>query len=87
MRKTTRRKTKQKKDKYCALLDKPCLGEECAIHFDKFDRCSLELIPYNLYPMTVAMEEVVEINHDLMTAVNNLTIQLKKLSGQKQLFT
>lgn len=82
-----RRTTKTKKDKYCALLDKPCIGNKCAMHYDMFKKCSLELITYNMHPMTVAMEELVEINHDLLEAVTNLTIQMKELGVQKQLFT
>lgn len=78
---------KPKKDRFCALLDKPCIGDECAQHFDKFDKCSFELIPYNMYPLTKGMNELVGINQDLMGALKDLTAQLKDVNGQKQLFT
>jgi len=88
MRKNTRNSSRAKK-KHCALLDKPCLGDECAQHFDKFSRCSLELIPYNMYPLTVALQELTEINHDLLGALGGLAPLLEKKGsdGQKELFT
>lgn len=72
--------------KYCALLDKPCLKNKCALHFDKFERCSLELTPHNLYPLTVATQELVEIDHELTAAVNSLIEVFKKSSELKELF-
>jgi len=91
MRKNTRNgtgRTQPKKNKYCALLDKPCIGNECAQHFDKFSRCSLELIPYNMYPLTVALQELTEINHDLLEALGGLVpvLEDKESDGQKELF-
>ena len=90
MRNNTRsntRRTKPNKVKHCALLDKPCMGDDCAQHFDKFGKCSFELIPYNIYPLTVAMQELVEINHDLLAALDDLSSKLKdKKSEQTELF-
>jgi hypothetical protein len=90
MRKTLKnntKRTKSKEPKYCALLDKPCMGEKCALHYDMFGKCSFELIPYNMYPLTVAIQELVEINHDLLERINALLIAIKELDGQKKLFT
>lgn len=90
MRKISRsntRKTKSKEPKYCALLDKPCIGAQCAQHYDMFDKCTFELIPYNMYPLTVATQELVEINHYLLETVNALLVAIKELDGQKKLFT
>lgn len=77
---------KPKKDKYCALLNKSCMGDECAQYYDMFNKCSFELIAYNMYPLAKAMNELVGINQDLMEALKDLTSQIKDVAGQKQLF-
>ena len=87
MRKNIRsgtKRTQQKQKKYCALLDKPCMGDECALHYDMFGKCSLELIAYNMHPMTVATQELTEINHDLLAALGDLTTQLKDKDSSEQ---
>ena len=86
MIKNIKNKDKPKKDKYCALLNKPCMGHECAQHYDMFSKCSFELIAYNMHPLAKAMSELVGINHDLLEALKDLTSQLKDVAGQKQLF-
>ena len=86
MRTSARSNSKTKK-KFCALLDKQCIGGECALHYDMFGKCSLELIAYNMHPMTVATQELTEINHDLLVACADLSSKLKKEKGQKELFT
>ena len=90
MRKTLRnnsRRTKSKEPKHCAIMDKPCMGEKCALHYDMFGKCSLELIPYNMYPLTVAIQELVEINHDLLEMVKELARIIRETDGKQQLFT
>ena len=37
------------KVKFCPFLDKQCIQEECAIYHDKFDKCEIDLLTYNLY--------------------------------------
>ncbi len=86
MRKNTRNNSRIKKKQFCALLDKPCLGEGCALHYGMFGKCSLELIAYNMHPMTVATQELTEINHDLLGVCSELSAKLNKSKEQQKLF-
>jgi len=85
MRNNTR-KTKTTVTKYCALLDKPCMGEQCAQYYNMFEKCTFELIPYNMYPLTVSIQELTEINHEFLDVINELLSVIKEKGGTKGLF-
>ncbi len=57
MRKLTNTKSKVKAvtTKHCAFLDKSCIGDECAQYYKMFDKCTFELLTYNMHPLTVAL--------------------------------
>ena len=71
------------KMKYCALLDKECIGDECMQYYDMFDKCNLELISYNLFKQTEASKELKESNGDLVEIFHELIKLLNKLSAEK----
>lgn len=42
--------------KTCPFLDRPCLGEGCGIYYQQFSKCSVELLPYNIFKLADAMK-------------------------------
>lgn len=77
------RKKKQIREKYCPLMDKPCLKDECGVYYDRFDRCSIELLPDNLYFLKEAMGESAEATMTLAEKVESFTKQLPSDSQMK----
>lgn len=51
---------KQKKEKYCPILDKPCLKEDCAIYNTKLDNCDISVLAFNLYKLSEAGNKLAE---------------------------
>ncbi|MDX9786854.1 MAG: hypothetical protein RBT11_08765 [Desulfobacterales bacterium] len=45
----------QAKTKTCPFIDRACLKTECAIYHEGFDKCDIDLIPYNLFKNTEAL--------------------------------
>jgi hypothetical protein len=41
--------------KTCPFLDRACLKTECSIYQENFDRCAIDLLPYNIYRNTEAL--------------------------------
>jgi len=54
-------KKKTKEIKICPLLDENCIGDKCAIFNEKFGRCEIGLIAYNLYLLASALRERPEV--------------------------
>jgi len=52
---------KRKKEKYCPILDKPCLKEDCAIYNTKLDNCDISILAFNLYKLSEAGNKLAEI--------------------------
>ena len=42
--------------KTCPFLDRPCLGEGCGIYYQQFTKCSIEIMPYNIFKLVEAMK-------------------------------
>ena len=43
--------------RYCPLLDKLCILEDCGWYYAKLDTCAVQLIPYNLYKHSDNLEK------------------------------
>ncbi|MBM9514712.1 hypothetical protein [Desulfogranum marinum] len=80
----TRAKRKIRK-KYCPMLDKPCLKDECGVYYDRFDRCSIELLPANLYFLKEEMSESADATMHLAEKADQL-IKHIGADAQKKLF-
>jgi len=51
-----RKKNKQKQsDKMCPFLEENCIKEDCEIYVEMLNRCSIPVLPYNLYRLTQVM--------------------------------
>ena len=50
-----------KNEKYCPILDKPCLKADCAIYNDLLDTCQIGLLNYNLFQLMTVMRQQIEI--------------------------
>ena len=46
------RKNNSDNNKTCPFLDRPCLKDGCQLYHKEFDRCQIELLPYNLYVLS-----------------------------------
>ena len=77
MRNNRKRRTK----KHCGFMDKPCLEEECKIYYSRFDRCSIELMPDNLYFHKNALADLVEITKPLVEILDSIDTRLE--NGKK----
>ncbi|PKN66307.1 MAG: hypothetical protein CVU57_06450 [Deltaproteobacteria bacterium HGW-Deltaproteobacteria-15] len=48
--------------KTCPFLAKPCLLAGCGIYNERFHRCQIDVLVYNLYTLFKAMNDQPEVN-------------------------
>lgn len=63
---------RKKAAKLCGFMGEPCVQDDCAIYYGRFGRCSIELLPDNLYGATRAMSHLAESITPLMEAVESI---------------
>jgi hypothetical protein len=51
------KKNNKDKIKTCPFLDTPCLKDGCQLYHKEFDRCQIELLPYNLYMLASELKK------------------------------
>ena len=44
--------------KHCPFIDNKCLGSDCMIYHDQFGRCQIELLTFNLFRLTSALQNM-----------------------------
>jgi hypothetical protein len=44
-----KKRNENNKVKFCPLLDKQCIQEECAIYHEQFKKCEINILTYNLW--------------------------------------
>ena len=49
--------------KTCPFLAEKCIKSECGIFNEKFERCEIGLLIYNLYQLTVAIKQQPELKN------------------------
>jgi hypothetical protein len=47
---------------YCPFIDKPCVGESCAVFCQQFGRCAVKMMALKMFPKDVKIEPP-EINY------------------------
>lgn len=47
--------------KTCPFLAEKCIKSECGIFNEKFERCEIGLLIYNLYQLTAAIKQQAEL--------------------------
>ena len=52
---------RRKEEKYCPILDKACLEENCAIYNTMLDNCDISVLAFNLYRLSEAGNKLAEI--------------------------
>jgi len=62
--------------KHCGFMDKPCMQKECALYYVRFDRCSIELMPDNLYFLREALSESIEASTLMTEQLEALTSKI-----------
>jgi hypothetical protein len=55
-------KNQNNNKKSCPFLDKTCVGNECAIFNEKFERCEVGLLTYNLYLVQERLKQWLDPN-------------------------
>jgi hypothetical protein len=50
-------KKEKKEVRFCPLLNKLCIQEDCGWYMLKLDTCAVQVIPYNLYQHSNKLEE------------------------------
>ena len=50
-----------KNEKYCPILDKPCLKADCAFYNGRLENCEISILAYNLYRLSEAGNKLAEM--------------------------
>ena len=59
-------RNEDKEVRFCPLLNKKCIQEECGWYISKLDTCAVHVIPYNLYNHSNKLEECSSNYHELL---------------------
>jgi hypothetical protein len=59
MRNIEQPKLLEQTDKYCPVLNKSCINEDCELYIFKLGHCSLNILPFNLYQVNGTIEKAV----------------------------
>ena len=58
-----RKKLSKTKTKTCPFLAEKCIESECGIFNEKFERCEIGLLIYNLFKLTSAIKQEPELKN------------------------
>ena len=59
-----RKKQSKTKIKICPFLDENCSKGNCEIYNEILDRCELGLLNYNIYLLTTAIKQQIELKSE-----------------------
>lgn len=76
---------KKSSTKHCGFMDKPCMKKDCALYYVRFDRCSVELMPDNLYFLREALSQSTEASTLMAEQLEALTNKIDS-DAQTELF-
>lgn len=53
-----RRKTVNKKGGLCPFIQEECVKDECMVYHKDFAKCQIELLGYNMFKLSNAIEQL-----------------------------
>jgi len=59
-------RNEDKEVRFCPLLNKKCIQEDCGWYLPKLHTCAVQVIPYNLYNYSNKLEECSRNYHELL---------------------
>jgi hypothetical protein len=62
----SKKKKIEKEVRYCPLIIKQCLQEDCGWYLEKLDTCAVQVIPFNLYNHSNKLEECSQNYYELL---------------------
>ena len=52
------------KTKTCPFIEDKCMTSECGIFNEKFERCEIGLLIYNLYQLSATIKQQLELTNE-----------------------